>query len=52
MAASRLKGAYSESECIKIAMTKQQTIDLYIKAIDLAKQKEGLTNQEKMIREA
>lgn len=49
MAASRLKGAYSESECIEIAMTKQDTINLYLKAIDLAKEKEGLTNQEKMI---
>ena len=27
----------------------QDTIDLYLKAIDLAKEKEGLTNQEKMI---
>lgn len=49
MAASRLKGAYSESECIEIAMTKQDTIDLYLKAIDLAKEREGMTNQEKMI---
>lgn len=49
MAASWLKGAYSESVCIEIAMTEQDTIDLYLKAIDLAKEKEGLTNQEKMI---
>lgn len=27
----------------------EQTIDLYLQAIDLAKEKEGLTNQEKMI---
>ena len=49
MDASRLKGAYSESECIEIAMTEQDTIDLYLKAIELAKEREGLTNQEKMI---
>ena len=30
-------------------MTEQDTIDLYVKAIDLAKEKEGLTNQDKMI---
>jgi len=29
--------------------TNQQTIDLYVKAVDLAKQKEGLSNQDKMI---
>jgi len=30
-------------------MTNQQTIDLYVNAVELAMQKEGLTNQEKMI---
>lgn len=29
--------------------TNQQTIDLYVKAVELAKQKEGLSNQDKMI---
>lgn len=27
----------------------QQTIDLYVKAVDLAKQKEGLSNQDKIL---
>lgn len=30
-------------------MTKQETIDLYVKAVDLAMKKEGLSNQEKML---
>lgn len=29
--------------------TNQQTIDLYVKAVELAKQKEGLGNQDKML---
>lgn len=29
--------------------TVQQTIDLYVKAVELAKQKEGLGNQDKML---
>lgn len=30
-------------------MTNQQTIDLYVNAVELAKQKEGLGNQDKML---
>ena len=30
-------------------MTNQDTIDLYVKAVDLAKQKDGLENKDKMI---
>lgn len=30
-------------------MTTQETIDLYVQAVDLAKEKEGIGNQEKLI---
>ena len=30
-------------------MTNQQTIDLYVNAVELAMQKEGLGNQDKML---
>ena len=30
-------------------MTKQETIDLYVKAVDLAKEKDGLSNQDKIL---
>ncbi len=30
-------------------MTNQKTIDLYVQAVDLAKEKEGIGNQEKLL---
>lgn len=39
----------SEKKNNSPTMTNQDTLDLYVKAVDLAKQKDGLENKDKMI---